>query len=361
VILTRYVATRAFLAFLAALAGVVTIFLVVDFVDNAHVISGHGWLPAALELYANKAAVVAAQLAPAAMLLGAALATSGLRQTREWTAFRSVGLGPWRMGLPMVAVALLVAGAMIWLHDTVGVHAAQRAEEISATRFARGGAKRRWLAWQEPKRWFRGADGRRIYHLRGSLPGGGFERITVLEVTPEFRLARRIDAGRMEPAQGGAWRLADVEERAFGPDGESTVVRATERLVRFDEPPGSFDLAPGRPSQLGYRVLRDQVALRHRLGQPGADYELELANRLAYPLSGVPGVLLAVALALRRNRRGHISASLLEAVGLCMALWGAQGVAMALGLSGRVSPGVAAWTPDLLFLAAGLLALRRAA
>lgn len=360
-ILARYVATRAALAFLAALTGVVAVFLVVDFVDNAHVIRGSGWVLAALELYANKAAVVAAQMAPAAMLLGAAVATSGLRQTREWTALRSVGLGPWRLALPMVATALLVAVVMGGLHDLVGVHAAQRAEEISATRFGRGGSYRRWMAWQEPKRWFRGADGRRIYHLRGALPGGGFERVTVLEVTPGFRLARRVDAVRMEPAEGGAWRLAEVEERTFGPDGESRVERWAERLFRFDEPPGSFELTPGRPSQLSHAVLSTQIELRRRLGQPSAEFELERANRLAYPLSAVPGVLLAVALALRRSRRGHVSVSLLEAVGVSLLLWGAQGVCMALGLSGRLSPMVAAWTPDLLFLAVGTLAVRRAA
>ena len=360
-ILFRHVAMRALLAFLGALAGVVAVFLVVDFVDNAHVIQGPGWLPAALELYANKAAVVEAQMAPAAMLLGAAMATSGLRQTREWTALRSVGLGPWRVALPMVAAALLVAGVMAGLHDLVGVHAAQRAEEISATRFRRGGSYRRWLAWQEPKRWFRGADGRRIYHLRGSLPGGGFEKVTVLELAPGFRLARRIDAVRMEPAEGGAWRLAEVEERSFDEDGGSHLDRAAERLYRFDEPPGSFDLKPGRPSQLSYAVLREQIALRRRLGQPSAEFELELANRAAYPLSAVPGVLLAVALALRRNRKGHVSSALLEAVGVSILLWGAQGVCMASGLSGRLSPMVAAWAPDLLFVAVGWLAVRRAA
>ena len=360
-ILARHVALRALLAFLAALAGVVAVFLVVDFVDNAHVLKGEGWFPAAMELYAYKAAVVAAQMAPAAMLLGAAIATSGLRQTREWTAMRSVGLGPWRMALPMAATAVLVAGGMAGLHDLVGVHAAQRAEEISATRFRRGGSYRRWLAWQEPKRWFRGADGRRVYHLRGSLPGGGFERVTVLEVSEAFRLVRRIDAVRMEPAEGGAWRLAEVEERTFGEDGETSLVRAAERTFRFDEPPGSFDLKPGRPSQLRHAVLGEQIALRRKLGQPSAEFELERANRLAYPLSAVAGTLLAVALALRRNRRGHVSSSLLEAVGISIVLWGAQGVCMAMGLSGRLSPLVAAWTPDVLFVALGMLAVRRSA
>jgi lipopolysaccharide export LptBFGC system permease protein LptF len=34
---------------------------------------------------------------------------------------------------------------------------------------------------------------------------------------------------------------------------------------------------------------------------------------------------------------------------------------MAMGLSGRLSPQVAAWAPDLVFLAAGALAVRRSA
>jgi lipopolysaccharide export system permease protein len=360
VILGRYVAVKALLAFLVALAGVMGVFLVVDFVDNVHVIRGDGWLPVALELYANKAAVVAVQVAPAAMLLGAAVAVSGLRQTREWTALRAAGLGPWRVALPVAAAALLAGGAMAALQDLVAVQAAQRAEEISATRFRRGGSYRRWLAWREPKRWFRGADGRRVYHLRGTLPGGGFERVTVLEVSPGFVLARRLDAGRMTPEAGGAWRLEDVEERTFAGDGASRVVREPVRIERFDEPPGSFDLAPGRPGQLRLGLLSRQIELRRRLGQPTAEFELERANRPAHALAAVPGALVATAMALRRSRKGHVSAALLEAVGISLALWAAQGVCLALGLSGRLAPAVAAWTPDVLLLAAGLWAVRRA-
>jgi lipopolysaccharide export system permease protein len=358
VILFRYVAKRALLASLAALAGVVAIYLAVDFVDNANSFSGPGWGWVALELYANKAAVVAYQTAPAALLLGAALAASGLRQTREWTALRSVGLGPWRLAAPVLAVALLLGGAMAILNDLVGVRAAERAEEIQGTRFVRGGAARRWTALRQPKRWFRSPDGRRIYHLRGALPGGGFEGATVLEVTPEFALARRIDAAAMRPAEHG-WTLSDVEDRTFLPDGTVRLERAEERRYEFAEPPEAFALVPGRPSQLRFGVLTRQIRLRRELGQRVADFELERHGRGAAALVGAPAALLALALALRPNRRGHVAAALLEAVGVSLALWATQGVALAMGLSGRVPPGVAAWSPFLLFSAVGLLSLRR--
>ncbi len=357
-ILFRYVALRALLATLAAQAGVLAIYLAIDFVDNAHSFTGPGWVLGVIELYANKSAVVAYQTAPAAMLLGASIAASGFRQSREWIALRSVGLGPWRLAAPVLAVALLVGGAMAALNDLVGVRAAERAEEIQGTRFQRGGAGRRWQAARQPKRWFRSPDGRRIYHLRGQRPGGGFEGTTILEVDAAFHLVRRIDATSMRP-DGGGWLLADVEDRTFLADGGVRLERAPERRYSFEEPPEAFALAPGRPAQLSYRVLAKQIQVRRMLGQRFADFELELHGRGAALFIGIPASLLAVALALRPNRKGHVAASLVESVGCSLALWAVQGTSLALGLSGRALPVVSAWAPVLLFALAGLVALRR--
>jgi lipopolysaccharide export system permease protein len=357
-ILFRYVALRTLAATLAALASVIAIFLAIDFVDNASVFSGPGWVGAVLELYANKAAAVAYETAPAALLLGASIAASGFRQTREWTAFRSVGLGPWRLGVPILAVALLVGGGMAVLNDVVGVRAAERAEEIQATRFVRGGAGRRWKALRQPKRWFRSPDGKRIYHLRGQRPGGGFEGTTIVEVGPGFSMVRRIDASSMRPDAGG-WILTDVEDRRFLEGGRIELARAAERRFEFSEPPEAFALVPGRPAQMRFSVLTDQVRIRRELGQRVADFELERQGRGAAAIIGGPVALIALALALRPNRKGHLAASMLEAVGGSLALWGVHGISLAMGLSGRIPPVLSAWAPVLLFSVAGLLALRR--
>ena len=357
-ILFSYAARRALGAMLGAIAGVVALYLAVDFVDNSAGFSGAGWVPAALELYANKAAVVARQVAPAAILLGASVAVSGFRATREWTAMRAVGLGPWRLAVPVLAVTFGAGVLMVVLHDVVGVRAAQKAEEIGALRFGRGGDKRRFLAAREPKRWFRGEDGRRIYHLRGHLPDGGFENVTVLEVDERFRLVRRIDAERMHPADG-EWILERVEDRAFAPDGAMTLERDAARRYRFDEPPEAFSVVAGRPAEMRWRTLVEQIALRKRLGLQTVEFELERDNRVAYPFAAVPGALLALALALRRNRKGHVSAALGEAVGVSLVFWAAQGVSWALALSGHVPTAVAAWAPNVLFLGAGVASVRR--
>ncbi|GEJ56363.1 LptF/LptG family permease [Anaeromyxobacter diazotrophicus] len=352
-----HLARRALVAFAGSLAAVVALFLVVDFAENASAFSGPGWVRAALELYANRAAAVAYQTAPAAMLLAAAVTASGLRRTREYTALRALGLGPWRVALPVLAVAALVAAGLGWMADAVVVDATARADEIMATRFHRAGGFQRS---REPKRWFRGRDGRRIYHLRGVGGEGGFERVTILEVTPAFRLARRIDAARMAPGPvAGEWILSEVAERSFAADGAVQTAAFASRTYRFDEPPGAFAVRPGRPAEMRRAVLREQAALRRTLGLPAHDFELEWQNRLSYPLAGLPAALVALGLALRRERKGHLTASLLEAVGVSLVFWALQGVCWSLGASGRLPPAAAAWAPDALLLAAGALAMRR--
>jgi len=358
VILLRYVAVRTAWAVLAALVGVVTIYLAVDYVDNSASYVGPGWIPAVLELYANMTAVVVRQVAPAAMLLGAGIAVSGFRQTREYVAMRAAGLGPWFLTAPVIGVVLLFGLGLVVLHDVWGVQAVERVEEIRAFRFKKGGDRQRWEEARAPKRWFRGHDGHHVYHLRGTLPGGGFQGVTVLEISDDFRLVRRIDARAMRPS-GAEWQLEQVVDRAFRPDGSLEVQEVPERTYRFDEPADAFAVVPGNPAQMRWSTLVGQIAVRSRSGLPVADFLLERDNRLAYPLAGVPGALLAIALALRPGRKGHIATALVESVGVSMLFWSVQGVTWALGLSGRVVPWMAAWAPDLVFLLAGWVAVRR--
>jgi lipopolysaccharide export system permease protein len=356
VTISLHLAGRALVAFLGALAAVVVLFLAVEFAESASAFQGEGALSAAWMVYLYRAAAVAWQTAPAAMLLAASLTATGIRRTREYDALRALGLGPWRVALPVLAVAAMVAGGLMVFDDLFAAGAAARADEIKASR-GKGAAA--WSRWQERKTWFRGRDGRRLYELRAAGPDGSFERVTILDVSPSFRMERRVDAARMIPGRNGDWILEEVEERRFGDDGAMSLDRAARRAYRFDEDPMAFAVRPGWPAQMRRSVLAEQVAVRARLGLPTAEYALEWHRKLAYPLAAVPASLLALALALRRGRKGFVTASLVESVGVSLAFYAMQGFSWSLARSGQIPPAAAAWLPDVLLAAAGLWALRR--
>ena len=348
--------------FFATLGGVVLLYLVIDFADRAHGYRGVAWGKAVLELYANKAAVVSYQLAPVALIIAAALLVTQLTRRGELIALFSLGVSPARIAAPVAAFALALGGLIFLLGEKVVVRADARAEEIQVKRFNRWGD---WATYHAGASWVRGKGGR-IYHL-GSFHEGGFEPATVLEIVKPFRLSRRLDARRIEPAGPGRWKLTDALETRYSPEssaggadkstdnaGNAGTIweRRTEVLYQeFPETPADFALRSGRPRQLPWKQLIEQLHLRENLGLPSREFELALAERVAQPVQIIPSALAALGLAFwrgRGRRRMPLSNAAALGLGLSMALWATSVVGHAISLSGTLSPWLAAAGPSLL-------------
>jgi len=335
--------------FAATLGGVVAIYLVIDFADRAHAFTGRAWARAAAELYANKAAVVAYQLAPAALIIAAALLVTLLARRGELTALQALGVRPLRLAAPVALFATVLGIGLFWLGEEVVVRADARAEEIQVQRFNRWGD---WATYHAGASWLRGRQGR-IYHL-GAQRDGGWEPATVLEIAAPFRLSRRIDARRIEPAGPQSWRLYDAVEMRYslegGPGGTIDERRSALLLESFPETPADLALRSGRPQQLPWEQLREQVRRREQAGLQSREYQLALVERAAQPVQAIPAALAAwgVALHLQRpRRRMPLAGAVAAGMALSMFLWAVSVVAHALSLGGSLSPLAAGALPAL--------------
>jgi lipopolysaccharide export system permease protein len=353
--------------FVATLGGIVVIYLVIDFADRAHTYTGRAWGRAAAELYANKAAVVAYQLAPAALIIAAALVVTLLSRRGELTALFALGVRPLRLALPIAAFAAVLGVGLFWLGEQVVVRADARAEEIQVKRFNRWGD---WATYNAGSSWLRGKEGR-IFHL-GRERNGGWEPATVLEIAPPFRLSRRIDARRIEPVGCGAgapacrWRLLDAVETRYdlhgGPGGTIAERRLGVLEERFPESPADLELRSGRPRQLPWRQLREQVRRREKAGQRAREYEVGLAERVAIPLQVIPAALAAVGLTFmlqRPRRRMPLAGAVTLGMALSMVLWAASVIAHAISVSGAVPAWMGAAIPGIVSAAIAAIALSR--
>jgi len=347
--LDRLLSSKFLELFGGTLGGVVLLFLTVDFADRAGSFWGRAWGKAALELYWNKAAVVAYQLAPAALIIAAALLATLLARRGELTAFFALGVRPWRLAAPIAAVTVVLAGLLFLLGERVVVYADARAEEIQVKRFNRWGD---WATYHAGASWLRGEQGR-IYHL-GPRRDGGWEPATVLEIATPFRLARRIDARRLEPAGPGRWRFLDAVETRYAlskePGGIVAEVRAEVLVENFPESAAALELRSGRPRQLSWKQLREQISRRAHLGQPVREWELALWERAAHPVSAVPAALAGLGLILwraRRRRRLPLAGAVALGIGLSMLLWAVSVIVHAASLSGGLPTWAAGIGPPL--------------
>jgi lipopolysaccharide export system permease protein len=347
--------------FFATLGGVVLIYLVIDFADRAHGFTGRAWGKAAAELYLNKAAVVAYQLAPAALIIAAALLITLLGRRGELTALMAIGVRPLRVALPVAAFAAVLGASLFWLGEKVVVGADARVEEIQVKRFNRWGD---WATYHTGTSWVRGQNGR-IYHL-GPERDGGWEPATVLEIEPPFRLARRIDARRLEPAGEGRFRFLDAVETRYAlsksPGGEIEEQRSEVLEEKFPETANDLSLRSGRPSQLPWRQLREQVRRRIAAGQHSREYELALAERAAQPIQVVPAALAALGILFvfqRRRRRMPLAGAVAIGMAISLGLWAASVVAHALSMGGTIPPSAAGAVPAALSTLCAVAAFRR--
>jgi len=339
-LLTRHILRRYLVLLGAVLAGLLVIFLVADFVDRARAYTGPNWVRDVAELYGWKAVVATHQLAPAALLLASATLVSLLRRRGELTAIFALGFGRRVLFLPVAGVALVVAIALGTMDELVVGHASRRVDEITALRFHRWGD---WRSYYERKQWFRHND--RILHLEGGDVGTGFQGVTVLRLTPDFDLAERVDAQRMEHAGGTSWQLTGVTRRVFDRSGGLRLTQLPVETVDLGISRALLSIRPGRPEQMRIPVLREQIRARREVGLSERIYLLALANRFTYPLAGVPAALLAVVLALRPGRGASLTGALVEGLAVTMGLWGLMVIARALVNAGRMAPFLAAGLP----------------
>lgn len=352
--LFRYVARLYLQYFLAIYLVVLVVFLIADYGDRVKTFVGQLWADVFL-LYRNKALVAAQQLGPAAMLLAGSAAVSALRKRGELTAMKALSFSPAAIYLPIGLCALLGAGLLVLFDEVVATRAGAQVDEISVNRFNSWGD---WRFHHSPARWFR--LGERVFHLRGGDWERGFQEVTILTLSPSFELLERLDAQEMHRLGEGRWELRGVAERRFLPDRTSPVTTAERRILELEADASVFRIRTGRPEQMRLAELSEQISARSSVGLPAARFALALHHRLAYPLTGFAAALLAVGLALRPGRRGHLTVALFEGLTVAMALWGLLVVGKGMVLAERLSAPVAAWTPfAVLLLAAIGLWLRR--
>ncbi len=319
--------------------GVLTVFLVADFVDRAKSYTGPNWVRDVLVLYGYKAVVAGHQLAPAALLLGAGALVAVLRSKGELTAIQALGFSRWTLYGPVVLVSLAVAVGLVVLDETVVGRAGRRVDEITTLRFHRWGD---WRSFYGRKQWFRRGD--RILHLQDGSADEGFRGVTVLTLDPAFALRERLEADTMQYVSGTRWRLTGVSIRSFEGQAASRIRSAPDGVFDLGVARSDLSIRPGRPEQMSSAVLQEQIRARRTVGLPDRLFSLALHNRVAVPLMAVPAALLALALALRTGRQG-ITGVLMQGLLVTLALWGLMVVARGLVVGGRLAPAVAAWAP----------------
>src|SRR4030095_661871 len=124
------------------------------------------------------------------------------------------------------------------------------------------------------------------------------------------------------------------------------------------EPPQIFRPTIDKPSQLSAARLRTYLNAAKRRGIEVSSLALALQRKYATPFGALVMAFIGIPLALSFGRKGAVIA-LVVAVGVSVAYLGIGGGFQQLGNYGLLPPAVAAWSPPVIFAAAGTYFLSR--
>ena len=306
---------------------------------------------------------------PMGLLLALLYALTNHARHHELTAMRAAGISLWRLCLPYFALGLACAGVLFALTFYLAQPGAEQAEKIlnrrSATTTVDTGD------FPEHNLTFTSGDGRRW--LIGAYDPATFRMLNPHITWPQSDgSVRDLRAARAERTND-TWLFHEVELNTFPPGAGTLPQRLfTNQLVvaGFTETPAEIKseikvnrlLADPRRAARNARLTLEEIAGYQRLHRRDRTMLPLLAThfhrRLAEPFTCVVVVLIAIPFGAPAGRR-NVFVGVAASVFICFAYFVLLKLGVALGVNGSIPAWFAAWGPNLLFGATGIVLTQR--
>ncbi|HAS53178.1 MAG: LPS export ABC transporter permease LptG [Nitrospirae bacterium GWC2_57_13] len=354
-LLDRYIFTEFTRSFLTAMAGILTVYLCVDFLQKADDFIRHqANLSTIISYFLYSLPAMAAPSIPMAALIATLLSLSALSRHNEIVAMRASGVSLGRIIAPVVAGGLMIAAFAFLNNEIITPAYSERANHIRNVEIEK---KEQKIVFQQRHLWLRGPDNS-IANIDLITPDRTeMLNLHIYKLNPDFSVRERITAGSLL-WQDGAWRLRNAWK--FTPSGDGMISQPADgEVYNIVDNPQDLGMIAKRSEEMSFNELWEYVRKLKSSGYNATRYEVDLYGKLAFPLSSLLMVLIATPLSLQRVRSGGAGTSIAFAVMIAFSYWGLMSVGAALGRSGTLHPAIAAWIANIVFGSAAVYVLRR--
>lgn len=352
-LLDRYV-LQQFVTTLAGLVlGLPVLFVVADITDNLDKYLARGVSRSSVALsyvYYFPQAIYWAL--PIAGLVATVFTIGNMTRHQEITAAKAGGVSFYRLMVPVLAMASILSLATIQLGEVIPI-TNQKRLVLTGEKALNSSTLRTNLVFQTDAG--RTLAARRLDTDADEMAGVVVER-DVTPTAPGLHLMAREAEWRSEQGwtmQAGVMRLIDsaAVEQSFAFDSLRT------RGLR--ETPEELLAEPKTPEEMTYAEMSRFIETIRRSGGDTRKLQVERAQKISLPLALLVIVLFAAPLS-TSSQRGGAAYGIGVSLAVTMVYLLLFKVGTAVGSSGALSPLVAAWLPNALFLVAGLFLMARA-
>ena len=357
-LLQRYVLRKFIYCYVMSVAGLIGIFLVVDFFERVDEFVRRDISYFELTFYfICKVPSIIFYMAPQAVLIATVITLASLARDNEIVAMKACGIGVVSITLPIIGASFMVALLVLASNEYVAPLANERANYIFEVTVQNNPVLETgdlFIDISRSKVWTVTKDGA-IWNIGQFDPDEGrMDNVSIFYRLNDYSIHKRIDAKEVI-WNGKQWEFFDGFIRTFVLGGLDTTIYFKKKIFPVEETLSDFIINNKtiRSEELSLRELHKKIQELTAEGKNTLKNRVEFHQKISYPFISIVLALLAIPLSLRSSRHGGVlfCVGVNLAMGFVFSFLYAMGVS--LGLGGFFSPFFAAWGPFLFFSSLG--------
>lgn len=360
-LLDRYV-LRSFLEpFIISTLGFLAIWLIFDLSDNGpDFIQAKAPLKLVALFYLTQLPAIVLVVLPVGLLLALLFSLSRMSRTNEIISQLTAGLSVVRILMPLFGVGLICTGLLWWLNQELAPHS-DAIKKVALEQISKGRKSMRQEAIESHL--FRDRmTGRTWYVEKYRMGTNTLQGVVIVQQDETGNIVSKWYARRADwDPRTGDWGLLSGMKVEFDTEGNELKredFSTNARLIKgWSETPWRISSSNLEPQNLSVDELNQYLAQNHDFPDLNlAPYRTYLQYRHALPWTCLVVVLIAAPLGIVFNRRG-VLAGVAISIFIFFGMVFATNLFLALGKGMRVTPLVAAWTPNAIIGVIGLFLL----
>lgn len=349
-LLERYILREYLKIFLLALAALVITYLMIDFFEKIRRFIEYGASPLpVLTFFLLKLPKIIFEMTPLALLFATILVLGYFSKTNEITALKASGVNLLKVLTPLLGLGLAVGFVLLMANTSLIAMANRESKMIKQTKIEK---KPQTAYFRQSRVWLR-LDSRTFFNVQLIEPSQlVMYGVSLYRLTPDFTLQEMLEAKELR-YQNGEWILVNGVQRTFSPDRTLHIEEFETRTLVLNRRPEDFQQIMLREDEMTYGELQRYQERLSRDGFNARRYQVEMSSRVALPFVSFIMVLVGIPSGLRGGPRAGVA----KGIGLCLVIalvyWFFLSLSLSLGRGGVLHPLLAAWLPNLSFLAIG--------
>ena len=344
-LIDKYILREFLRFFIITCVTFIALYLVIDFFEKSRMfLSNKATTVQMASYFLYSIPMIISLTLPAAILLSTLLTYSFLSKFSEITAMKANGISLYRIALPVLAVATIIAVFLFFFTELVTPASIQKTEYIVKVDVQ----KQKSLGFfKQNEIWYRAQNA--IYNFKMfDVEKNILRGITINKLNPAFTLKMRIDAERAE-WKNNQWVFFNLLVTTFNENNVPSLEWAKEKVIPIPERPDDFKIIQKDAEKMGYFELKRYVQKIQAEGYDVSRYLVDLHGKIAFPFVCLILVFIGMSFSVRSERSGGVMQSVALGIFIGFSYWIVHAFSMSLGRSGILPIFVAAWASNILF------------